>query len=558
MPSPATSASVEVTAPAVRVVAMDPPAQPGALAPNLHAADGAVLAVWLEPIAKAHRLQFARWTNAGWTKPVTIVESTSLVANWADTPSVVVGGDGALVAHWAERAGSSPYAYHAVVGRSIDGGATWQRLGLLHDDRSPTEHGFVSLVADGAGVRAFWLDGRATGKAGGATSLRTAPVGEVVGTEETVDDRVCDCCGTAAANGGSGAVVVYRDRDAAEIRDIWVAGHRADAWQARTVHSDGWRIAGCPVNGPAIAGHDGRLAVAWYTYAKDIHRVRVAFSTDSWASFGRPFEVDGPRDRRAALGRVAVVLADDGSAIVSWMASQRDDAMVLVRRISPAGELGAEVLVATTVAGRDAGFARMVRDGSNLVLAWTDPRSETRLRAARLPIEAVPRTGAAPMASMPTATGAQVGMPAPALSATTLSGDPTSLAALRGRVVLLNVWATWCEPCRQELPELAELHRRVAPRGAEVIAVSVDRERSRDEVNAFVTKRALPFAVWLDPDDRISSALGVATLPATILIDREGTIRWRHDGAVRAGDRELLASLERALEDEGPDQRTGR
>lgn len=370
-----------VAVPTVQVVAMDPPARAGALAPNLHAVEGAVLAVWLEPTAEGHRLQFSRWMNAEWTSPTTIVESADLVANWADTPSVVVGGDGALVAHWAERAGSTPYAYHAVIGRSMDGGATWRRLGLLHDDRSPTEHGFVSLVAEGASVRAFWLDGRATGKAGGATSLRTATVSDRVGTEATVDDRVCDCCGTAAANAGGGAVVVYRDRDAEEIRDVWVAEHRSEAWQARVVHGDGWRIAGCPVNGPAIAAHDGRFAVAWYTYANDIHRVRVAFSTDGAASFGKPLEVDGPRDRRAALGRVAVVLADDGSAIVSWMASQRDDAVVLVRRISPAGELGAEVLVATTQAGRDAGFARMARVGGDLVLVWSDPRPDGRLRA---------------------------------------------------------------------------------------------------------------------------------------------------------------------------------
>jgi peroxiredoxin len=523
---------------------MDPPAHAGALAPNLHGHGRDALAVWLEPVTDGHRLQFSRWSQGAWTPPTTIVASPALVANWADTPSIVAAADGALVAHWAERAGDSPYAYHAVVARSVDQGRTWTRLGPLHLDRSATEHGFVSMVPDGDGVRAFWLDGRATAD-GGATSLRTAPITDAVGAEAVVDDRVCDCCGTTAAAGAIGALVVYRDRSDAEIRDISLARRAGDAWTSIPVHDDRWRIAGCPVNGPGVVARDRRAAVAWYTYAGDVHRVRIAFSADGGATFAPPIDVDSPRGRRAALGRVAMVLTDDGDAIVSWMASERDDATVLVRRVSPAGQVGAELRVATVLAGREAGFARMARVDDQLVLTWTEPGPTSRVRAARLPVAAVPPAAAAPIASAPAAAVAQVGAAAPEVTATSLAGEATALTALRGRPVLLNVWATWCEPCRQELPELARLHARFAPRGVQVVAVSVDRQRSRDEIASFVTRRALPFTVWHDPADRTSAALGVAALPATLLVDRDGVIRWRSAGAVRADDRALVEALER-------------
>ncbi|MBZ0237995.1 MAG: glycoside hydrolase, partial [Deltaproteobacteria bacterium] len=258
---------------------IDPPAAPGALAPNLRTAADGVLATWLEPAGeRAHRLRFSRWANDAWSAPVTIVEDARIVANWADVPSVAQAGDGALVAHWAEASGGEAYAYDAVVARSTDSGATWKRVGTLHEDGTATEHGFVSLLGEPEGVRAFWLDGRATAK-GGAMTLRTATVAGTIAAGEVVDDRVCDCCGTAAVSTADGPVVAYRDRSDDEIRDIAASRLVAGRWsEPAAVHRDGWQIAGCPVNGPALAARDRRVAIAWYSYAESTHRVRAAFS----------------------------------------------------------------------------------------------------------------------------------------------------------------------------------------------------------------------------------------------------------------------------------------
>lgn len=106
-----------------------------------------------------------------------------------------------------------------------------------------------------------------------------------------------------------------------------------------------------------------------------------------------------------------------------------------------------------------------------------------------------------------------VGLPVPQYAAVTLAGDSTSLAAQRGKVVLLNIWATWCHPCRAEIPELEAIHHRYKDRGLEIVGVSVD-------------------------------ASGV---PSTFLIDRQGILRWRKTGPVQPGDTTLVSAIERAL-----------
>jgi len=114
--------------------------------------------------------------------------------------------------------------------------------------------------------------------------------------------------------------------------------------------------------------------------------------------------------------------------------------------------------------------------------------------------------------------------------------------------VLLNVWATWCEPCRHELPILDKLRARYQDRGLRVVATNVDREQPRADVAAFVQRRELAFDVWVDPDDRASRVFDIATLPVTLLFDANGALAWRRDGAIRDDDREIEAAIARVLD----------
>src|SRR5690606_26548775 len=174
---------------------------------------------------------------------------------------------------------------------------------LVNDDGTPTEHGFVSLWPDrDDGVAIAWLDGRAmqpeaghANHGGGMMTLRTARFDAALARsdERELDASVCDCCQTASAATDRGRLLVYRDRSADEIRDIYATREGSEGWtDPRRVHTDDWTMPACPVNGPAVdaRGHDA--IVGWYTAAGDTPRVLVARSTDAGDSFGPVLELD--------------------------------------------------------------------------------------------------------------------------------------------------------------------------------------------------------------------------------------------------------------------------
>jgi peroxiredoxin len=138
--------------------------------------------------------------------------------------------------------------------------------------------------------------------------------------------------------------------------------------------------------------------------------------------------------------------------------------------------------------------------------------------------------------------------PAPALVGKTLAGESFDLESLRGTVVLVNVWATWCSPCREELPELEALHREHAERGFTVIGVSVDRPAALVQVRQMVDSFALSYPIVFDPTSKAIAAWDVKGYPTSFVVDRTGTVRWRRDGLIRPDDPELTAILKLALD----------
>ena len=125
--------------------------------------------------------------------------------------------------------------------------------------------------------------------------------------------------------------------------------------------------------------------------------------------------------------------------------------------------------------------------------------------------------------------GALEGRPAPALRLADLAGRPVDLGQLRGKVVAVNFWATWCPPCKEELPALAQAWR--AGEGClEVLGVTED--SPREDVVAEVARHALPYPVLLDGDGAAAHAFGVAGLPSTFLVDSEGRVRKVWKGAI--------------------------
>jgi len=378
---------------------LETPAAPGASLPRLSTdPEGVAWLSWVEPKDSGHALRFARFEESAWGAARTAAEGDDWFVNWADFPSVVHLGEDRLAAHWLRKVEGGPYAYHLLMAVSTDGGAHWSAPVTPHAEASATEHGFASLFALPGGAGAVWLDGRNTAGAGhsdahedehghghGVMSLRAGGLdwsGDRL-PETELDPMTCDCCPTAAGNLPDGVVIVYRDRSPAEIRDIRAATLGPDGWSTPVlVSDDGWEMPACPVNGPVVATHGQRVAAAWFTAAGGAPRVRLAFSMDGGRHWDPPMEIAAG----AVLGRVAIVMPDADSAVVSWLEQPRGRAEIRFRRVSAGGNAGSAYKLATTVAARSSGFPQMTLAGDRLLFAWTAVGDPATVRTATAPL----------------------------------------------------------------------------------------------------------------------------------------------------------------------------
>ncbi len=148
----------------------------------------------------------------------------------------------------------------------------------------------------------------------------------------------------------------------------------------------------------------------------------------------------------------------------------------------------------------------------------------------------------------------EVGTRAPDFTATDMAGKPVSLSDLRGQVVLLNVWATWCGPCREEMPSMQRLHERLGPEGLRIVAVSVDAAsgardpggREGGDVAAFAQELGLGFTLWRDPSGEVQRIYRTTGIPESFVVDRDGRITKKVIGATEwdsAANVDLLRRL---------------
>jgi hypothetical protein len=380
--------------------AIDPlptPAGPGSNAYAMAAGhDGKAYLVWIEPAGEgAQALKFSRFDGRAWNAPRDIARGGSWFVNWADHPSIAAMPDGTLLAHWLVNTGrkAGAYGYGIRVARSADDGATWSTIFEDGMKNVADYAGFLTFSPTAQGADAIYLtplapdDGTAHGH-DDAEHIKTlaavsfAPDGRVTG-QKVVDADVCSCCMTDIAQTSQGPVAVYRDHLPGDIRDISIVRRVKGEWIAPApVFSDGWHIAGCPTNGPAVAARGERVAVAWFTAAKDTPRLKMVFSDDAGATFGAPVVIDDGRP----VGWPDVTLMEDGTAIVSWLERRGEgQGEVLVRRVSPGRAPGPPVVIAKTVSGRATGVPHLVRIGDRMLVAW---RNERVLTAA-VPIASI-------------------------------------------------------------------------------------------------------------------------------------------------------------------------
>ena len=343
------------------------------------APDGAVLMSYQrhEPVPA---VEIRTLRNQLWSDSSSIVQSPDLMLNWADYPAVHALTDQHWIAHWLHKVPGDVYAYHVYTSSTRNAGASWQPGQRLHADDSATEHGFVSLHGDPDEHGYFWLDGQRYAQNDPVMQLHHRVAGQ---NETVVDTRVCDCCQTAAAQTSSGPVVAYRDRSSEEIRDISLARLTPEGWSTTTVAHDGWKISGCPVNGPAIAARDtasDELAVAWFTGSPE-PTVRLAFSQNGGQTFAPALNLNSS----ATVGRVDVAWIDQARVAVTWLS---DNNMLVMRIVDAEGNLSPLYEVLPTSTTRGAGFPHLLYHNSILYFAWTDTSAtdkQVRVAVAKLP-----------------------------------------------------------------------------------------------------------------------------------------------------------------------------
>ncbi|HSE41297.1 MAG TPA: sialidase family protein [Acidobacteriota bacterium] len=350
------------------------PAATHSKTPFLFATNQALYMTWIQETGKSHTLKFAKYDGKIWTQPSTIVSDVPLFVNWADFPSLYVLDGGMLVAHWLQQSGKGKYAYDVMISVSKDEGKTWSPGIRPHKDSAEGEHGFVSLIPAKSGFETIWLDSRKFNQKdlhsmGNEMQLMSSVYSNgAFASESVLDSRVCDCCQTAATMTENGPIVLYRDRSNAEIRDISYVRREGDKWTSpKTLHSDNWKIAACPVNGPAVSANGKDVIAAWFTASGDKPQVNVSISSDSGATFGKAIRIDSGNPS----GRVDVKWLDQTTAIVSWLENKSNGgADIMVRKVKH-GKVETPIVVSPASAARASGFPRLGVWGKGAVIAWT-------------------------------------------------------------------------------------------------------------------------------------------------------------------------------------------
>lgn len=138
------------------------------------------------------------------------------------------------------------------------------------------------------------------------------------------------------------------------------------------------------------------------------------------------------------------------------------------------------------------------------------------------------------------------GNPAPDFTLNDLSGQPAQLSSLKGKVVLLNFWATWCPPCREEIPSMVKLNQAMQGKPFQMLAVSID-EGGKDAVEKFYKQAGVSLPTLLDTDGKVSRLYGTTGVPETFVIDSKGVILKKIIGPLDWSSKEVLTALEEIM-----------
>lgn len=302
-----------------------------------------------------------------------IASGADWVVNWADFPSAVEYAPGKLAAHYLVMTDPENFAYDIQIITSDDAGQTWNPPLTPHTDQTLTEHGFVSMAGVNGDLLVVWLDGRNYAHGIDRMEIRGALISNnTIKHEYLIDDSVCSCCGTEIISNSDKIFLVYRDRYPGEMRDMSLVTFdlQSLSWNApKRIHQDGWSIAACPVNGPAIDADSTNLSIAWYTELEGTPTIYFTTSTDEGATFSEPQTVN----EGYPLGRVDLELLNC-STYISYMETDGSENAGIYLRHHNGTTFNSPTQIGSTSSSRASGFPKIKNAPGNpdaLILSYT-------------------------------------------------------------------------------------------------------------------------------------------------------------------------------------------
>ena len=363
---------------------IDPPTPPDSGMPFLTTGpNGAVYLSWIEPAHNAeHALRFSQWNGTKWAPPETIARGPNWFVNWADFPSLTVLPDRTILAHWLTRSSAgNKFGYGIRVARRGPGQPVWRQThGISLDEKvdyagfltfSPGSRAAVYLAPPAEKATAIAHGDHDHGHRKTARFILFKPDGAVESDKE-IDADVCSCCQTALGTTSNGWIAAYRDHQPGEIRDIAIVRYTDGVWSTpRTLHRDGWKINGCPTDGPSLIAHHKRVAIAWLTRANGQPKIQLALSSNDGRDFSAPIRIDSG----TPLGRPHITAFDEANYLVTWLEKVPNDQVELrVRRVAVNGDAAPPHTVTKVPIGRASGFPKAIVSGDKILLTWRDER----------------------------------------------------------------------------------------------------------------------------------------------------------------------------------------
>lgn len=344
--------------------------------PSLVSKNGSLSLSWISSTKdKKGALNLSQFNDGKWINPQTIATGSDWFINWADFPTHAINGD-LILTSYLKKSASGTYTYDVVLSLQKLSGEKIKEDFILHTDGVKAEHGFVSIIPnDNNGFYVTWLDGRNTveKKLDGHHKPMTIRFAEITAgggviNESELDSATCDCCQTSIAANKNGPIVVYRDRDKKEVRDIYITRQINGAWEAPSpVHKDGWIINGCPVNGPKVAVNSNNLAVSWFTVSNENPIVNLSFSKSNGDSFGTPIKIND----HDAIGRVDVAFLNEQEVIVSYMEGDDVGTYLRIKKVSINGKVSEPITISKIDGGRNTGVPQLEIFNSEIFIVWT-------------------------------------------------------------------------------------------------------------------------------------------------------------------------------------------